>query len=94
MQGLRRQAGVGIADNFQIAAVGGQPVGNAGEDNVSLAYSHTFETFREKKQTRCYRGQRHSSGPSGAGRTAKDVGIRGENALRRGRNGATEAGRY
>src|SRR3954452_14987345 len=50
MQGLRRQAGVGIADNLQIAAIGGQPVGNAGEDNVSLAYSHTFETFGKRKK--------------------------------------------
>src|SRR3954463_3370981 len=48
MQGLRKQAGVGVADNFQISAIGGQPVGNAGEDNVSLAYSHTFETFGKR----------------------------------------------
>ena len=50
MQGLRRQAGVGIADNLQISGIGGQPVGNSGEDNLSLAYSHTFETFGKRSK--------------------------------------------
>jgi outer membrane protein, heavy metal efflux system len=49
-QGLRKQAGVGLADNLQLSGIGGQPVGNAGEDNFSIAYSHTFETFGKRSK--------------------------------------------
>ncbi|HMJ60685.1 MAG TPA: TolC family protein [Bryobacteraceae bacterium] len=47
-QGLLKQAGVGIADNFEVSGGAGQPVGNTGEDDVSVTYAHTFETFGKR----------------------------------------------
>jgi len=47
-QGLLKQAGVGPADNVELSGIAGQPLGNAGEDSFSAAYSHTFETFGKR----------------------------------------------
>ena len=47
-QGLLKQAGVGIADNLEVGGLAGQPVGNTGEDAVSVTYAHTFETFGKR----------------------------------------------
>ena len=49
-QGLLKQAGVGIADNFEVSGVAGQPLGNTGEDDVSVTYAHTFETFGKRSK--------------------------------------------
>jgi outer membrane protein, heavy metal efflux system len=47
-QGQLRQAGVRPAPEIQMQAAGGQPVGNAGEDQVSIAYVHTLEAFGKR----------------------------------------------
>jgi outer membrane protein, heavy metal efflux system len=49
-QGLLRQAGVGPAPNVDISGLAGQPFGNAGEDDFSLTYAHTFETFGKRSK--------------------------------------------
>jgi cobalt-zinc-cadmium efflux system outer membrane protein len=49
--GMKKQAGVGIADSFEVSGAAAQVFGTAGEDNLTATYSHTFETFgkREKR---------------------------------------------
>jgi cobalt-zinc-cadmium efflux system outer membrane protein len=47
-QGQLRQAGVRPAPEIQIQTAGGQPLGNAGEDQVSIAYAHTIEVFGKR----------------------------------------------
>jgi outer membrane protein, heavy metal efflux system len=47
-QGQLRQAGVRPAPEIQMQAAGGQPIGNAGEDQVSIAYAHTIEAVGKR----------------------------------------------
>lgn len=46
--GLKKQAGVGVADSFEVSGAAAKVFGTPGEDNLTATYSHTFETFGKR----------------------------------------------